>query len=105
MDKKFFENFDPNYPRTTFNLILNADFPNQTFSTKNRQYAPYDYFPTILASMGVKIKDERLGLGVNLASSQPTLIEKYGLKKVNQELSKNSCYYNNEFVDEKWAKK
>lgn len=105
MDKKFFENFDPNYPRTTFNLILNADFPNQTFSTKNRQYAPYDYFPTILASMGVKIKDERLGLGVNLASSQPTLIEKYGLKKVNQELSKNSRYYNNEFVDEKWAKK
>lgn len=105
MDKKFFENFDPNYPRTTFNLILNADFPNQTFSTKNRQYAPYDYFPTILASMGVKIKDERLGLGVNLASSHPTLIEKYGLKKVNQELSKNSRYYNNEFVDEKWAKK
>ncbi|HJF19753.1 MAG TPA: LTA synthase family protein [Enterococcus columbae] len=105
MNKKFFENFDPNYQRTTFNLILNADFPNQTFSTKNRQYAPYDYFPTILASMGVKIKDERLGLGVNLASSQPTLIEKYGLKKVNQELSKNSCYYNNEFVDEKWAKK
>lgn len=105
MDKKFFENFDPNYQRTTFNLILNADFPNQTFSTKNRQYAPYDYFPTILASMGVKIKDERLGLGVNLASSQPTLIEKYGLKKVNQELSKNSRYYNNEFVDEKWAKK
>lgn len=104
MDKKFFANFDPNYHRTTFNLILNADFDQKNINAFNRKYAPYDYFPTILASMGVKIQGNRLGLGSNLASDTPTLIEKYGLDKVNTELSKNSNYYNDAFVDEKNAK-
>lgn len=54
--------------------------------------------------MGVKIQGNRLGLGSNLASDTPTLIEKYGLDKVNTELSKNSNYYNDAFVDEKNAK-
>ena len=44
--------------------------------------------------MGVKIQGNRLGLGINLDSDTPTLIEKYGLDKVNTELSKNSNYYN-----------
>ena len=54
--------------------------------------------------MGVKIEGDRLGLGSNLASDTPTLIEKYGLEKVDRELSKNSNFYNNEFVDERKAK-
>lgn len=104
MDKKFFANFDPKYQRSTFNLILNADFEQTDIKQTNRKYAPFDYYPTILASMGVKIKGNRLGLGSNLASDMPTLIEKYGLEKVDRELSKNSNFYNNEFVDERKAK-
>ena len=104
MDKKFFANFDPKYQRSTFNLILNADFDQTDIKQTNRKYAPFDYYPTILASMGVKIEGDRLGLGSNLASDTPTLIEKYGLKKVDRELSKNSNFYNNEFVDERKAK-
>ena len=104
MDKKFFANFDPKYQRSTFNLILNADFEQADIKQTNRKYAPFDYYPTILASMGVKIEGNRLGLGSNLASDTPTLIEKYGLKKVDRELSKNSNFYNNEFVDERKAK-
>ena len=52
-----------------------------------------DYFPTILASIGVKIEGERLGLGTNLFSDEQTLIEKYGYDEVNSNLSKYSKFY------------
>ncbi|MEG0129685.1 LTA synthase family protein [Clostridium sp.] len=99
MDKNFFKEFDPNYHRTVFNLILNS--PVTTDNTKNRQYAPFDFFPTILSSMGVEIQGDRLGLGTNLFSKTPTLIEKDGLEKVESELGRNSNFFNDEFINEK----
>lgn len=55
-------------------------------------------FPTILASMGVAIDGDRLGLGTNLFSQQPTLLEKYGIDEVIEELNKSSRFYNNRFL-------
>ncbi|MHD0396627.1 LTA synthase family protein [Staphylococcus simulans] len=99
MDKKFFKDFNPKYERTIFNLILNpAVQPDQI---KNRQFAPLDFYPTTLAAMGVEIKGNRLGLGTNLFSKEPTLIEKDGLKHFDKEISIRSNYYDREFVNEK----
>ena len=50
-------------------------------------------FPTTLASMGVKIENNKLGLGVNLFSDKKTLLEKNDYDYVYTELSKKSDYY------------
>lgn len=81
------------YIRTTYNAIIN---PNTEYEiTQPRQYAAFDMYPTILASIGIKIPGERLGLGTNLfAQDHKTLLEKYGsLDKLNYELSKRSDFY------------
>ncbi|MEG2707815.1 MAG: LTA synthase family protein, partial [Vagococcus sp.] len=67
-------------------------------------FAPFDMYPTILSSMGVKIEGHKLGLGTDLSSNEKTLIERDSLKIVNEELSKNSQFYNNEFVSERKKK-
>ena len=90
MDAKFFEDFDSGYLRTTFNLIINPapglmDIPEER--TKNRWFYNGDMFPTILASIGVKIEGERLGLGTNLFSGVPTLFEEYGGEEGWKEVS------------------
>lgn len=58
-----------------------------------RSYTCLDLYPTTLSSLGVAIEGERLGLGVDLYSSTPTLVEQYGLEYLNVELQKNSKYY------------
>lgn len=101
MDKKFFEDFDTDYLRTTFNLIINPadgllDIPEER--TQNRWYFNGDMFPTILASIGVKIEGERLGLGTNLFSDVPTLFEEHGgedgWKEVSAIFELGSKFYN-----------
>lgn len=101
MDTDFFEDFDPNYLRTQFNLILNpapnvSNTPAERF--KNRQYSNFDMFPTILSSMGVEIKGNRLGIGTNLFSDEPTVYEEYGFDFVNNELEKKSDFMNNNIL-------
>ncbi len=102
MDKKFFKDMDENYLRTTFNLILNPagdllDIPKSR--TQNRWYFNGDMFPTILASIGVKIEGEKLGLGTNLFSGEPTLFEMHGegekgWQKANDLMKLKSEFYN-----------
>ncbi|MBE6801949.1 MAG: LTA synthase family protein [Ruminococcaceae bacterium] len=101
MDTVFFENFDENYLRTTFNLIINPApelIENETIKTQNRWWCNVDMFPTILASMGVKIDGDRLGLGTNLFSDEPTLFEmnggETGCKKVSNSFEYKSTFYN-----------
>ncbi|WP_167753800.1 LTA synthase family protein [Granulicatella sp. WM01] len=99
MDAEFFKDFNPQYERTIYNVILNS--PITTEHTKNRHYSPVDFYPTILASIGVEFDGNRAGLGTNLFSNVPTLIERDGLEKFNDELSKNSTFYNKEFFIKK----
>lgn len=102
MDKKFFVGWDPQYERTTFNMFINPAFDeagDTNIKMHQRQYAPFDYFPTIMASLGVKITGDRLGLGTNLASNTPTLIERDGLKHVDYQLSLYSEYYAKDLLE------
>jgi len=99
MDKKFFKDFDSNYERTIVNLILNA--PITTDNVANRQFAPFDMFPTILSTLGVEIEGDRLGLGTNLYSNKKTIIEDQGIDSVNSGLGYNSDLFNDEFMNDK----
>lgn len=81
--------------RRILNIIINS--PILPINEKNRMYTSFDLFPTTLASLGVSIEGDHLGLGVNLFSDQLTLIEKYGFEHVNSELSKKSELYEETF--------
>lgn len=106
MDTKFFENFDKEYLRTTFNLILNPD-PSigkiPTEKLQNRWWCNIDMFPTILASIGVKIEGDRLALGTNLFSDVPTLFEenggRKGWEKINRKFEYKSDFYNSTILE------
>ena len=99
MDKKFFKDFDKSYHRTVFNLILNP--ATTTTRVNNRKFSPVDMYPTILASMGVQIEGDKLGLGTNLFSDKQTLIERDGLKTVQEGFEAKSNFFNNTFISEK----
>jgi phosphoglycerol transferase len=76
--------------RKVYTAYINADAKRET--TNNRNYATLDNFPTTLAAMGVKIPGNKLGLGVNLFSKEKTLLEKYSLDHVDEEIKKKSAF-------------
>lgn len=80
------------YDKKVVNLIINPAI--QPENTK-RIYSTFDLYPTTLGALGANISGNRLGLGINLFSDEKTLLEKYGVQYVNEELKKVSRYYNN----------
>lgn len=82
--------------RTLYNCILNEDASLES-ATENRLFTALDMFPTTLAALGFDIEGDRLGLGVNLFSDQPTLAERIGLADFELELNKESTFYLNKF--------
>lgn len=89
-------NVDPEYEQHVYNCILNSAVKGENY--KNRQFSGMDLFPTTLAALGCEIPGNRLGLGTNLFSDKPTLIEEMGYDELNNQLSKNSSYYNSNFI-------
>lgn len=83
-------------PRSVLNIFINSALPER--NNYNRQFTSYDMFPTTLASLGVTIEGNRLGLGVNLYSDEKTIIEEFNYNEVYSELSKKSVYYNNNLL-------
>ena len=99
MDNGYFErNVSDSYQRMIYNCFLNS--AAETSLTKKRQFAAVDLFPTTLAAMGCKIEGDRLGLGTNLFSTAPTLTEKMGFNRFDDELAKASDYYETYFYSE-----
>lgn len=88
MDSDFCEDVDNSYDRKVYTTYINsaADTKNDNY----RQYSTFDNFPTTLASLGVEIEGNRLGLGTNLFSSEATLMEKYDKNTIDIELDKKS---------------
>ena len=91
MSEKFFKHLDHDYIRTPYNCIINS--PISSEYCENRKFSVIDLYPTILAALGAKIDGDQLGLGVNLFSGKKTLIERFGFKKINQEVKKRSELY------------
>ncbi len=84
------------YDRTVYNCFLNA-VPTPQGATTERVFTSFDLFPTTLAAMGFSIEGNRLGFGVNLFSSEPTLAERLGYDYLETEINKFSEYYIREF--------
>ena len=98
----FFYKDDDTYERTVYNTFINSSI--EPLNSKNRLFTAFDMFPTTLASLGVSIEGNKLGLGVNLFSNEKTLIEEFGKEKFEKELKANSVYYNNKFLKDHYYK-
>ena len=88
MDSDFCDDVDRDYNRRVYTAYINSAVSPESTSAY-RTYTTLDNFPTTLAAMGVQIEGDRLGLGVNLFSLEPTLYEVYG-QKLMSELNKKS---------------
>lgn len=89
MDKDFCEGIDDAYERKVYTAYINSAITPED-PEWTRAYSTFDNYPTTLASLGVSIEGERLGLGTNLFSSRSTLTEVYGNPYINQELTRKS---------------
>ena len=96
MDSDFCQNVPKDYKRTMYNSFINAKPMTSTYRTNNMYFSPYDIFPTALASLGVDIEENQLGLGVNLFSGQETLLERF--PDINSQLSPRSLFYEENFI-------
>lgn len=88
------------YTRTVYNVFINSKV--EASKIKNRDTTTMDYFPTTLAAMGVKIEGDRLGLGTNLFSDKPTLLEEMGWEKFNAELARRSIFYDEKLLGDSY---
>lgn len=92
----------PGYYRTIYNTIINST--EEPIQSKNRDFTILDFYPTILASIGVEIEGDRLALGTNLFSERQTLVEELGIEYVREELGKNSHFYNKYILQDDYLK-
>ena len=82
--------------RPVYNCFLNAS--GKPKAASGRLFSTLDMFPTILSAMGYRIEGNRLGLGVDLFSGRRTLLERKGIAWLNEEIAKDSVYYNEHFA-------
>ena len=96
MQANFFEPEEgQQYDKKVVNVIIN---PAIEAENTKRVYSTMDLYPTTLGALGAKIEGNRLGLGTNLFSNEKTLIEKYGVEYVNNELKNVSRFYDNSIL-------
>lgn len=102
MQNSFFTDKEVNQDnRRVYNAIINSKL--EATNTKNREFSTMDIYPTILASMGVEIPGDRIGLGTNLYSDKPTIYEELGVERVQKELGQNSSFYNFNILEEDYG--
>ena len=88
MDGDFCNDVEEDYPRKVYTVYINS--AAEPVKNEKREYTTFDNFPTTLAALGVDIEGECLGLGTNLFSDVPTLVEQYGYEKMNTEIARKS---------------
>lgn len=86
----------PSENRKVYDCILNAA-KTPVLPTEGREFTQLDMFPTILSAMGFDIPGNRLGMGVDLFSDTPTLLEELGYDYLSAELQKQSTFYKENF--------
>jgi phosphoglycerol transferase len=82
--------------RSTYNCIINS--ARNTTHTRKRKFNQFDWYPTLVTSLGIDFKGNRLGLGTDLFSGEKTLTEKIGLWEINEIIRHPSNFYNREFL-------
>lgn len=90
MDADYCKEIDTEYDRKVYTAFINADA--ECALEDRREYSTFDFFPTTLAALGVEIEGNRLGLGTNLFSDELTLVERYGVQHINDEIRKDSLF-------------
>lgn len=93
MDFDFCLELPDTYERCSYTAYINSAVSVE--SEEAREYSVIDFFPTTLASLGADIEGNRLGLGTNLFSYEQTIIERFGLETVQNELVKKSLFMEN----------
>lgn len=78
--------------RRLYNCYINSA-KEPAGATTNRTFTSLDFFPTTLSAMGFDIEGNRLGLGTDLFSGDPTLAEEIGFDYLDTELAKESRFY------------
>lgn len=104
MDVDFCEDIDEDYVRRVYTAVINPAAEVADASVR-RDFTTFDMFPTTLASIGVQIQGNRLGLGTNLFSDEPTLLETYGMDEMKVGVSSKSelmDYFTAEVDEEKF---
>ena len=82
--------------RRVYGTIINPDLSVEALRAapyKNRSFSAFDLYPTTLTALGVNVEGHRLGLGTDLFSGAPTLLEKLDTVRLTEELGKNSDFY------------
>ncbi len=85
-DPKYNQTFrilDGKRDRGPYHLIVNPAAGKKDIQ-RSRTFTHFDMFPTMLSAAGFDIPGHRLGLGTDLFSTAPTLIESYGAGYVNE---------------------
>ncbi len=90
MDSDYLINISPDYERKVYTTYINS--ATQKMNDDVRAYSTLDNFPTTLAALGVNIEGNHLGLGVNLFSDEPTLVERFGIEDLNEKLKQKSKF-------------
>ena len=85
--------------RTVYHCLLNPAVTPEG-GTEGRAFTAMDIFPTTLAALGFRIEGNRLGLGTNLFSAEPTLAERMSVDKLATELDKQSPFYLEHFYEQ-----
>ncbi|MBO4245561.1 MAG: LTA synthase family protein [Bacilli bacterium] len=91
--------------RYVYSVLINPKEIKEEYKNNERIVTALDTYPTLVYAIGGSIEGNKLGLGVNLFSSEKTLAEKYGVKKLDKELKKKSVFYNNKILDDDYLKK
>ena len=86
----------PTEKRKIYNCFINAAKTASTPASE-RVFTQLDMFPTILSAMGFEIPGDRLGMGTDLFSDTPTLIEELGYDYLSTELQRQSAFYKENF--------
>ena len=88
--------FNDKMHRKMINIFMNPYKKPQ--ETTNRQFTPFDIYPTILEAMGIQIEGSRLALGTSLFSGRPTLLEEIkDIRYFNEEIMRRSAVYDQIF--------
>lgn len=88
MDSDYCNDVAEDYERKVYTTYINSAV--ETESGTYREYSTFDAFPTTLASLGVEIPGNQLGLGTNLFSDEETLVERYGVDETTAGLAQKS---------------